>query len=323
MEQQIRALVGELPGAWSEPVGQWLERLRAERGLAVRTREAYARDLRAFVDWLVEAEGPGVSPSEVSLATLRRYLGGRHGHWSRATTGRHVAALRGFFREMARTGKLPRNPALRLGAPKRPVRHGSFLGVEEAGALMASSASSREELALRDRAMWEVLYGSGLRVSELVGLTLRDLALESGWVRVRGKGGRERDVPLTAPAVEAVRAWLRVRGGLLGEGSAEAGVFLNARGGRLSVRSVRRLLAAAEVAAGVAHPVSPHGLRHSFATHLLGSGADLRAIQEMLGHASLGTTQKYTHLSLERVMEVHARAHPRGARAAGGTDRGR
>jgi integrase/recombinase XerC len=168
--------------------------------------------------------------------------------------------------------------------------------------------------------MWELLYSAGLRVSELIGLNLEHCDLEAAWVRVKGKGSKVREVPMGAPAVAALRRYLARRSELgKGEGTHERAVFLNHRGGRITTRSVRRLLARAELLADMDTRVSPHGLRHSFATHLLDAGADLRAIQEMLGHESLSTTQRYTHLSVARLIEVYDRSHPRsqGQRLAG------
>lgn len=307
--EALERVLLEVSDGWRAPLTAWLGRLRAERGLGERTVLAYARDIHAFTGW-AEEEGWATRPADVQLGLLRRYLGARHRGWSKATMARHVSSLRGYFAGLVRSGELATNPAARLKAPRQDKRFGAMLGVDEAVSVMASSASQDGRLALRDRAMWEVLYGSGVRVSELVGLDLRHVSLTEGWVRVLGKGGKERDVPLTRASVEAIRAWLPARLELV-DGGAELALFVNARGTRLGARSVRRLLRGAEDAAGIGHPVSPHGLRHSFATHLLGSGADLRAIQEMLGHASLSTTQKYTHLSLERVMEVYDAAHPR------------
>ncbi|TVR03603.1 MAG: tyrosine recombinase XerC [Deltaproteobacteria bacterium] len=304
--------MSETTDHWDPAIAAWLDRLRAERGRARNTLKAYEADVRAFVGWFEEMATDRAVPASVDLATLRRYLGARHEGWSRATMARHVSSLRGFFGFLQRSGALRINPASRLLAPRREGRLGAFLDVDEACRLVAASGSRDERLQVRDRALWEVLYGSGLRVGEAVGLDLRDVRLGEGWIRVRsGKGGRDRDVPLSRGAVEAIRDWLPVRLGMLAAGERGEPLFLSVRGRRLGVRSVRRLLASAEEAAAIRHPVSPHGLRHSFATHLLGSGADLRAIQEMLGHASLSTTQKYTHLSLEKVMSVYDAAHPR------------
>lgn len=298
-----------------QAVHTFIEHMRVEKNASPETLRAYQGDLDAFVDWVVETQ-PSSLLEDVSRLQLRRYLADRLQGTARSSMARRLSTLRSFFRFSMREGWLTVNPAASLQTPRQDHRLARFLEVDDAFRLTDDGSQRDDAIGARDRAMWELLYGSGLRVSELEGLKLTQLQLDAGWVRVRGKGGKEREIPLTTPCVAKLRAYLRVRPQLSdseGKQDTEA-VFLNARGGRLSARSVRRLLEGAQQEAGVSNPVSPHGLRHSFATHLLNDGADLRAIQSMLGHASLGTTQKYTHLSLEQLTKVYDAAHPRARR---------
>jgi integrase/recombinase XerC len=202
-----------------------------------------------------------------------------------------------------------------LSLPKKGRALSNFINVDEAFALLDKPGLG-DPLSFRNKAMWELLYGSGLRVSEMAKLDVGDLDLEEGWVLVLGKGRKERMVPLTEPCISAIRVWMAFRMTLLQEyqRQSEKAVFLNHRAGRLSVRSVRRLIRDDLVKAGVNTHVSPHGLRHSFATHLFDDGADLRSVQELLGHASLSTTQHYTHISLGALMAAYDDAHPRAKR---------
>lgn len=299
-----------------QAVHTFIEHMRVEKNASPETLRAYQGDLDAFVYWVVETQ-PSSLLEDVSRLQLRRYLADRLQGTARSSMARRLSTLRSFFRFSMREGWLTVNPAASLQTPRQDHRLARFLEVDDAFRLTDDGSQRDDAIGARDRAMWELLYGSGLRVSELEGLKLTQLQLDAGWVRVRGKGGKEREIPLTTPCVAKLRAYLRVRPQLSdseGKQDTEA-VFLNARGGRLSARSVRRLLEGAQQEAGVSNPVSPHGLRHSFATHLLNDGADLRAIQSMLGHASLGTTQKYTHLSLEQLTKVYDAAHPRARRS--------
>jgi integrase/recombinase XerC len=303
--------------------------LRAQRGLSLHTARAYRSDLHQF------AESVGAkAPSALRPDDVRHFLAERHAADAPASRGRKLAALRAFFRFLVREGVLAADPSTGIPAPRTPRRLPRPLAVDDCQALMtagsatlprAASAArlglagaSEETGLLRDAALVELLYGAGLRVGELVALDVRDVDLTRGEVRVLGKGGKERVVPLPAAAREALAAWLalRRRPGVLGEPLFTA---LRARKGeaprRLDARDARRRLARRALAAGLADRVHPHRLRHSYATHLLDMGADLRAIQELLGHASLSTTQKYTAVSAERLVAVYDRSHPR-ARAA-------
>jgi integrase/recombinase XerC len=280
-----------------------------ERGASEHTVRAYRQEVAAFLAHL----GPK------SLATadhrdLRSHLAASAGTRRAASLARSLSALRTFFRFCVRTGRTERNPALRIRAPRISRKLPDVPRTEEVVALLESDRRD-SPLAVRDRAMRELLYSSGLRVGELCGLDLGRLDLRGRSVRVLGKGRRERIVPLGGPAAEWLGVYLRVRDSLAPRPGEEA-LFLNRNGRRrrLSVRAVRARLGEAAVRAALARPVQPHLLRHAFATHLLENGADLRSIQELLGHASLSTTQRYTHVDLRRLMEVYDRAHPRARR---------
>jgi len=307
-----------------DPVLPAFERhLRAERNLSPHTVRAYAADVRE----LLASVGPDAAPADVDAAALRRHLARLHARVHPASQGRKLAALRTFFRWCVREGRAVADPTAGLSAPRTPRRLPRPLAVDDCERLAEAEpgppadAPPRETLrALRDRALVETLYGAGLRVGELVSLDVRDVDPRRRELRVWGKGDKERVVPLPGLAGEALDAYLaaRSRTGLLAEPLFAA--LPRGRGDgparRLSERSVRRLLAARARRAGIADRVHPHRLRHSYATHLLDMGAGLREIQELLGHASLSTTQKYTAVSAERLVEVYDRAHPR-ARLAG------
>jgi integrase/recombinase XerC len=288
--------------------------LRAERNLSPHTRRAYLADVRELAAQL----GPATEPERVVAADIRRFLAALHGKRHPSTLGRKLAALRCFFRFLVREGHCALDPTAGIPLPRTPKRLPNPLPVDDCMTLVEQrGTASVGPKNLRDRALTELLYGAGLRVGELVSLDVRDLDLHRGDVRVMGKGGKERVVPLPAAAREALEAWLASRRapGLLAEPLFTA--LRRRRDGprRLGARDVRRILAARARGAGIADRVHPHRLRHSYATHLLDMGADLREIQELLGHASLSTTEKYTAVSAERLMEVYDRAHPRSGRA--------
>jgi integrase/recombinase XerC len=295
-------------------LGEFVTHLGAHRGLSPETARAYASDLGQFVAWLAAERGSVVFPDGVQARDVRAFLARRHGSAEPATRGRKLSALRTFFRWWGERLGHDHNPARGLVGPRRPRKLPTVLTAPEAEATVLGRDPEPELpvglAALRDRAIVELMYGSGLRVSEVASLDLRSLDLRSGEVRVLGKGRKERVVPLGEPCIEALRAWVQARPRLpVGEG--EQAVFLNLRGGRLTTRSMGRLLAVRALAAHVPRHVHPHAMRHSFATHLLDGGADLRAIQEMLGHASLATTQRYTHVTTEGLLAAHRAAHPR------------
>ena len=300
-------------------VARYLDHLADERALSPHTLRAYAGDLHRFVAFLaaefLNQPPEAVRPQDVDALAVRSFLA----HLSRAEVGRRsqgraLSAVRSLFRFACREGELTTNPAAAIRTPKHPKHLPRHLRPGEVENLIEQPEGS-EPLTLRDRAFLELLYASGLRVGELVSLDWDDLDLTGRVLRVLGKGGKERMVPFGKPAAEALRAWRAASASLRPEGPTGARepepVFLNARGGRLTDRSVRRLLDRYADAAKLPPGIHPHTLRHTFATHLLEGGADLRAIQELLGHSSLGTTQKYTHLELERLLQVYREGHPR------------
>lgn len=306
----------------SEPVDvirtdvQWLDRfcehLRSERGTSVHTQRAYRGTLERLLKHLGSVKQTFASAKRVHL---RGFLFHATEGVTEATHARHVAAIRTFYGWLLREGVVKTSVADAMKPPKVGRRLARFLSVPEAHAVAEEGADAGDSpLPLRDSAMIEIMYGAGLRVSEVAGLERDDVDLDEGMIRVRlGKGGKERRVPLGTPGVEAVRAWLASRK------DAEPAVFTNVRGGRLTTRSMQRIVKRLSLASGVAG-VHPHALRHSYATHMLDGGADLRGIQELLGHASLSTTQRYTHVSTDALRDVYRNAHPHARRAPGDED---
>jgi tyrosine recombinase XerC len=299
-------------------IARYLAHLGEERALSTHTLRAYAGDLERFLTFAARdflgVDAASLRPEQVEPAAVRAFLGAltRDG-LAKKSQGRALAAVRGLFRYAVREGTLASSPASSVRTPKTPQRLPRHLRPVEVEAVLEAAAGAGA-LGIRDRALVELLYASGLRVGELVSLDWRDLDLAGRVLRVLGKGGKERMVPFGTPAAAALRAWLTAWEGVRGEAAAlddAMPVFLNARGGRLTDRSVRRILDRAVKDAAVATGVHPHTLRHSFATHLLEAGADLRAIQELLGHSSLSTTQRYTHVEVERLLAVYRQAHPR------------
>lgn len=284
--------------------------LVVERNVSEHTRRAYLRDLEGFRTFLDESQpgkGTGVETlRQVDHLMLRRYLAHLHQKNRKTTIARKLAALRTFFRYMVREGELKVNPGEMVGTPRQEKYLPKTLSVDEAFALM-ESGDGTGPLAKRDRAIVELLYSCGLRVSELTGLNVGSVDFTEGLARVVGKGSKERIVPVGRQALSALLLYLEDRGGA----AVEEPLFLNHRGGRLTPRSVQRHLKKYLLMAGILKEATPHSLRHSFATHLLDGGADLRAIQELLGHASLSTTQKYTQVSVDHLTAVYDKAHPR------------
>ncbi|MDA8335834.1 MAG: tyrosine recombinase XerC [Peptococcaceae bacterium] len=291
--------------------------LQAERGAPANTVESYRRDLADALAYLGprfpgNATGSGeLSPGLLTTADFRGYLGWmKERGLSHRTMARRLAAWRAFYRYLAREGQVSVNPVLYVRAPRPEKRLPSFLYPPEARALVTGSAGG-DALGLRDRALLETLYAGGIRVAELVAINLPDLELARGRLRVMGKGGRERVAPLGDPAVEALRVYLERGRPRLAAGRKDDAVFLNARGARLTARGVRKIIDRWVKRTELTRKVSPHVLRHTFATHLLEGGADLRSVQELLGHASIKTTQIYTHVTARRLKEVYRRSHPR------------
>jgi len=285
-------------------VEKFLDYLRVEKDASPHTLRNYKKDLEIL------REALGETPWEsVTLVSLRRFVAEqRTQELSKVTIARRVASIRSFFRFMNRDGHLGHNPALGLVRPKQDKRLPSFLSVEEAERLVEAPKGD-SFIPIRDRALLETLYSTGLRVSELVGLKIRDVDLISETLRVIGKGKKERIVPAGKYSIQAIRKYLKV----MGKDGQEFNkpLFLNARRDPLTDRSVRRVLNRYLSVLSVQRQISPHALRHSFATHLLDRGADLRSVQELLGHASLTTTQVYTHVTAERLKKVYDSAHPR------------
>ena len=302
------------PGFAGEPAAgfnDWIERFcrhsSDERGLSAHTVRAYRRDLAAFARFIDAERIPDWKMLDAGV--VRRYVVWRH---RRSVGGRSIqrglSALRTFFDYCVREGATDRNPARAVNAPKAPRRLPNVLDTDRAGALVGG-LDGDEPLSLRDRAMLELTYSSGLRLSELCSLAVSDVDLEGGLVRVIGKGRKARIVPVGRHAREAVRAWLPARAELAGPG--ESALFVSRRGRRISPRAVQSRFAKRAFERGIDVHVHPHMLRHSFATHLLESSGDLRAVQELLGHADIGTTQVYTHLNFQHLAQAYDRAHPR------------
>ena len=294
-------------------VQAFLDYLRLERNASPHTIKAYHEDLAALRDFLGRAFGSAaLSARDLTTSRLRAYLAGLHDQGlSKKTVARRLSSLRSFLKFLRRQGALRKNPALGLRTPKQRSQLPSVLSTDEVEQLL-ESPNAATRLGCRDYAILETFYSTGLRVSELVGINLNDLDLAAGTVTVRGKGKRERIAVLGSAAISAIRRWLGIRGQVDdGLRLDRAALFLNHLGGRITTRSVARILSKHLKRAGVETPASPHSLRHSFATHLLDRGADIRSVQELLGHRSLSSTQIYTHVSSQRMREVYDKAHPR------------
>jgi len=294
-----------------EALAEFERHLRADRGVSPHTLRAYMGDLNDLCRYAGDVGVQG--PSELDISVLRGWLAQQHAKGrARATLARRTAAARAFTHHLYRRGLMAKDPGPLLGTPKQVRDLPVVLAQDEAERLL-DGTDPDGPLGLRDRAVLEVLYGTGVRVSELCGLDIDDLDMGRLTARVLGKGGRERTVPMGEPAVRAVQDWLRVGRPALANDDSGPALFLGARGGRLHPTSARRIVHNRIAEVGEVPDLSPHGLRHSAATHLLEGGADLRSVQEILGHASLQTTQLYTHVSAERLKQVHRQAHPRGA----------
>lgn len=293
--------------AWTQALGL-LERDLARRGAADKTRRAYVSDARQLAAW---ARGRELDPSRVSVRQLRRYAASltREGR-APATVARKLASLRSLFGALLDEGLLEQNPADLLSAPRRGDRLPRTLKSGDAAGLL-DSIGAATPLELRDRAMFELAYGCGLRAEELVGLEVDSLDYDAEELRVEGKGAKTRLVPVGEPALAALERYVAKGRPALRAGDREPALLLSKSGRRLSTSDVRRRIAVWARRAGLPAGVSPHWLRHSFATHLLDGGADLRSIQEMLGHASLSTTQVYTRVESARLRRAYARSHPR------------
>ena len=294
-----------------ETAADYLNRLEG-RGSSPHTVRNYTIDLRELAEYLDGEEIydlPAITPRHLRGFMAARLASGN----SKVTVARKAAAIRSFLKWCVRVGHLDHSPAASLLTPKTGRTLPRYLTQPETEQLLEGASEQEDAFtATRERALMELIYSAGLRVSEAVGLDLDDLELSQGTARVLGKGNKERMVPFGPPAIRALRDYFTVRKGLPA-GLKPGPLFINTRGGRLSTVSVRTFLKRRLGASNLGHKkLSPHGLRHSFATHLLDAGADLRSIQELLGHASIATTQRYTHVSMERLMETYRKAHPRG-----------
>jgi integrase/recombinase XerC len=312
----------------------FLKFLALNRDASAHTVRAYESDLSQFLDHTAAASGvtrDALDPARLDRGALRAFLADLHRQGqSRATAARKLAAVRTFLRYLRREGAIDDNPGALVATPKLDVRMPAHLSEAEMNALL-SAPPGDSPLSRRDRAILELFYASGLRLSELAGLDLDDVNLSARMVRVLGKGRKERLVPFNTSTAKAVREYLKDRDLLVRAAPATAGsrrrsdpLFVNYRGGRLTVRSIDRLVRRYVAATSTRLGISPHALRHSFATHLLQRGADLRAIQELLGHARLSTTQRYTHVNAAQLLEVYRKSHPRaGGAGKAGREAGR
>lgn len=282
-----------------------MDHLRVEKGYSPHTLRAYRRDVAEFIRLATEER----SLTDLTPSDIRSYMARLYSRNSKRTLARKLSAVRSFFRYLTNKEGVAINPAASVQTPKQTAQMPRYLSVDDMFRLL-EAAPGGSRLALRNRAMFETLYSTGIRVSELTGMNLADIDEAQGLLRVRGKGRKERIVPIGETALAAIREY-REALGITVEDDTTAAVFLNRSGGRLTARSVRRILEKTVRECGLSQPVSPHGMRHSFATHLLDAGADLRSLQELLGHRNLSTTQKYTHVSIDRLMAVYDNTHPR------------
>ena len=294
----------------------FLEYLKYERGASDNTIASYENDIEQFYEFVREQEKKAVDMTSIDNMDIRGFLAymSQKG-LKKSSAQRKLASIRSFFKYLYREGAIDKNPAKLVATPKKEKTLPKVLSVDNA--IMLVEAPGKNAVSgLRDRAILELFYSSGVRISELAGLDTKDLDMNSGVARVVGKGNKERVVPVGGKALDAVREYLAAD---TTRGKGEPALFLGNRGGRLSARGIRRIVEKYVKATGLHGKATPHTLRHSFATHLLGGGADLRSIQEMLGHSSLSTTQKYTHMNLDKLMEVYDKAHPRAKK---GKDKG-
>ncbi|MCU0560243.1 MAG: site-specific tyrosine recombinase XerD [Desulfobacterales bacterium] len=298
------------PNPLNQLIDRFINYLLVEKGLAKATLEAYSRDLLRYAEFLARSGRPSVSEADTPLI-LKHLIDLRAQGLGARSRARHLVAVRGFYGFLAREKLLPADPSKLIDLPKMSLTLPDVLSVEEVRRLLNAPASSRPQ-GVRDAAMLELLYAAGLRVSELVGLRLQDVHLDAGFVRVMGKGAKQRMVPIGRYAREKLLFYLAHGREALLKNRPSPFVFVARAGRPITRQGFWKLLRRYAGAAGLAKAITPHTLRHSFATHLLEGGADLRAVQEMLGHADVATTQIYTHVANERLREIHRRFHPRG-----------
>ena len=301
-------------------ISAFMDSLATEKGFSENTCRGYRHDLEEFFIFLTESQPGGkararrddpIGIDRVDGLTIRGFLGHLHKRNKKTTIARKLSTLRSFFKFLVRRGLTEDNPAETILTPKQEKTIPNYLPVDEMFRLL-DSIHSNSILDLRNRAIFETLYSCGIRVSELVGLNTGDVDFGQALIRVFGKGGKERIVPIGKKALAAISNYRqKLKGERKISSKLDGPLFLNKNTGRLTARSVARILDKLVTACGLLTPVSPHTLRHTFATHMLDAGADLRAVQELLGHMSLSTTQKYTHVSIDRLMETYDKAHPR------------
>ena len=317
-------------------IRKFLNYLQTERNFSIHTIRSYSADLAQFCQFLVSTEDIDALAAEPTFLKLEQFLPVDHlsperltkriltitpmeirsylavlrrSDYSKATTARKLATMRSFYKYLVRTEKINSSPVSVIRTPKLDKRLPKFLDVQQIDALL-ETPDTQTLLGARDKAILETIYSAGLRISEVVSLNIEDLDEFGGALRIRGKGKKERLAPLGTKAIEAINSYMNMRSDLLGDASRKGPLFINRTRKRLSDRSVRRKLDKYLLMAGIPTHVSPHALRHSFATHMLNAGADLRSVQEMLGHQNLSTTQIYTHLTTSRLKEVYDKAHP-------------
>jgi integrase/recombinase XerC len=295
-----------------DALADFLRHLATEKNASAYTIKSYREDLMQALEFFqTRSQTKNVDAAQINPRLLRAYLAGMHEQgYAKTTIARRLAAVRSFCRFLCRQGTLASNPASGLRGPRQDKRLPHFLSEENLLVLLETPAKSTP-LGLRDRAILEALYSAGLRVSEMTGLNLEDIDFKSGSATVRGKGKRERLALLGPQALKAINRYLAERGKISARAAEQSAVFVNKRGTRLTPRSVGRLLEKYLAKAGLDPRTSPHSLRHSFATHMLDRGADIRSVQELLGHRSLGTTQIYTHVTTNRLRASYQKAHPR------------
>jgi integrase/recombinase XerC len=304
----------------SETIQQFIQSLAAEKGYSAHTLRAYRTDLEEFAAYVAPTphgtrghagQAEAVRVDQVDAMRIRGYLGYLHGRNRKTTIARKLAAVRSFFRHLYKLRRIEENPAEAIRTPKHGKPMPVYLSVDDTFRLL-DHIEPQGVLGWRNRAMLETLYSGGVRVSELAGLNVEDVDTYNGLIRVLGKGNKERIVPIGQKALTAIGTYRELLAAQTGGSQpAEGALFLNKNLGRLTTRSIARVVDTFARACGLPVPVSPHALRHSFATHLLDAGADLRAVQELLGHSSLSTTQRYTHVSIDRLMAAYDKAHPR------------
>lgn len=286
---------------------QFINYIRVERGLSNNTVEAYSRDLLLFFQFLKERE---LSPVKVSQDDLREYVSTLGTGLSARSVARNISAIKTFFRFLVSEGKIKSSPARLLETPRLSMRLPGPLSQQEVERLL-SQPDSNSPKGQRDHAMFEILYATGLRVSELVNLKISNINLEAGYIRTVGKGSKERIVPIGDKAIEAVKEYLSIGRFQVIKGRNSPYIFLNPRGRPMTRQGFWKIIKKYGKEAGIKQNITPHSIRHSFATHLLEAGADLRSVQVMLGHADISTTQIYTHVTRERLKELHEKCHPR------------